>query len=443
MNNSASPKAHRQVSSIAVWSWILYDFASTIFSVSILSYFFPLWLGDELGAGASLFNYITAASMVLVALTAPAFGAVADLRQRRRIYLVVFTILAVVCTTGLSFSGTVIAAAALFIAGNFTYQSAQVFYNALLPNVSPERGMGRVSGYGVAAGYVGTIFALLLITPFVTNPTEIQSLLGPLGGWIQTTGTLNSNAFLPTAMLYLLFSLPSFFFVSDRWIHAPLPVSLQATYRGVLSTIRNARNYAGMGAFLLGTILYTDAANTAVVNMSLYGREVFGMEQGEIRNLLLFSTVFAAVGAVGFGFVTDRLGPKHTLVMVLITWLGAILLAAVAATPWMLLLAGPVVGIALGATWVVSRVMLVALSPAEKLGEFFGFYALAGRLSAVTGPLITAILLTVFDGLGSTGYRLAVAFLALIVILALILLLRIPDVRPERVIEEFSKGSYT
>jgi MFS transporter, UMF1 family len=429
MNNSASPKSPQQVSSVAVWAWILYDFASTIFSVSILSYFFPLWLGDELGAGAGLFNYIIAASMILVALTAPVFGAVADLRQRRRIYLIAFTLLTVICTTGLSFSGTVIAAAALFIAANFTYQSAQVFYNALLPSVSSERGTGRVSGYGVAAGYIGTIFALLLITPFVTNPSGVQSLLGPLGGWIQTTNALNSNAFLPTAGLYLLFSLPSFFFVPDRRIHVPLPVSLQATYRGVLSTIRHARSYAGMGTFLLATVLYTDAANTAVANMSLYGREVFGMEQGEIRNLLLFSTVFAAVGATGFGFVTDRLGPKRTLVMVLITWLGAILLAAVAVGPWMLLLAGPVVGTALGATWVVSRVMLVALSPAEKLGEFFGFYALAGRLSAVTGPLITAILLTAFDGLGSTGYRLAVAFLALIVVLALILLLRVPDVR--------------
>jgi UMF1 family MFS transporter len=136
------------------------------------------------------------------------------------------------------------------------------------------------SGYRVTAGCIGTIFALLLITPFVTNPSGVQSLLGPLGGWIQTTNALNSNAFLPTAGLYLLFSLPSFFFVPDRRIRAPLPVSLQATYRGVLSTIRHARSYAGMGTFLLATVLYTNASNTAVANRSLYGREVFGMEQG-------------------------------------------------------------------------------------------------------------------------------------------------------------------
>jgi MFS transporter, UMF1 family len=202
----------------------------------------------------------------------------------------------------------------------------------------------------------------------------------------------------------------------------------------VFVTVRNIRQYAGLGTFMLAMILYADASNTAVANMALYGREVFGMEQGAIRNLLLLSTVFAVVGAAGFGFLTDRLGPKRTLIIVLIIWVGAILLAVVAVAPWMLLMAGPLVGVALGSTWVASRVMLMALSPAEKLGEFFGFYTLGGRLSAVSGPLITGIILTVFDDLGSTAYRLAIASLALIVSLAFVLLLRVPDARPEPIV---------
>jgi UMF1 family MFS transporter len=76
------------------------------------------------------------------------------------------------------------------------------------------------------------------------------------------------------------------------------------------------------------------------------------------------------------------------------------------------------------------------------VGEFFGFYSLAGRLSAVSGPLITAILLTVFGGLGSAAYRLAIGFLTLIVMLGLILLLRVPDVDAEQVVEEFSAGTH-
>lgn len=439
MKTDSLRKPTKKVSAVAVWSWVLYDFAETIFAVSILSYFFPLWLADELGAGSGLFNYITAASMVLVALTAPFFGAVADLRQRRKPFLILFTVLAVTFTVGIDIFGTVAAAVALFVAANFAYQSSQIFYNALLPGVSGERGAGRVSGYGVAIGYVGAIFSLIFITFFVTNAAEVQALLGPFGWWIQTSGAVNSNAFVPAATLYLLFSLPAFIFVPDWRVRSPQPVRLRATYRNVFVTVRNIRQYAGLGTFMLAMILYADASNTAVVNMALYGREVFGMEQGAIRNLLLLSTVFAVVGAAGFGFLTDRLGPKRTLIIVLIIWLGAILLAVVAVAPWMLLMAGPLVGVALGSTWVASRVMLMALSPAEKLGEFFGFYTLGGRLSAVSGPLITAIILTVFDDLGSTAYRLAIASLALVVILALILLLRVPDARPEPIVRELSE----
>jgi len=428
----------RKASGLAVGSWALYDFSNTIFSISILSYFFPLWLGDELGAGAGVFNYVAAGSALLVVLTAPFLGAVADLRQRRLPYLVVLTVLAVLFTAGLDLAGDVLAAAALFVAANYTYQSALVFYDALLPSVSGGRGAGKVSGYGTAAGYVSTVLALVVLTLFVTQPETIKDSLGSLGVWIDTGDEPNSNAFLPTAVLYLIFSLPAFFFVPDRAARAPRSVRLVATYRAVFSTARNLRSYAGLGTFVVATLLYTDAANTAITNMSLYGREVFGMEQAEIRNLLLFSTVFAVVGALGFGYVSDRAGPKNGLIAVLVAWFLAIVLATVAVASWMLVLAGPLVGAALGGTWTVSRAMLVALSPPEKLGEFFGFYALAGKLSAVAGPALTALLLTAFGGLGTVAYRVAIGSLAVIIAVSLIILLRIPDVRPEHNVEEFA-----
>src|SRR5918995_359433 len=110
--------AHK-ASGLAVWSWVLYDFSNTIFSISILSYFFPLWLGDELGAGAATFNYLVALSALLVVLTAPVLGSVADLTQRRRPYLVVLTVLAVILTAGLGFfvGALVVGGGRLFGAG--------------------------------------------------------------------------------------------------------------------------------------------------------------------------------------------------------------------------------------------------------------------------------------------------------------------------------------
>jgi MFS transporter, UMF1 family len=197
-----------------VWSWALYDFANTIFSLSILSYFFPLWLGDELGAGADTVNYLVALSALLVVLTAPVLGSVADLRQKRRPYLVVLTVLAVTFTAGLDFTGGVfVVAAALLLAADVCYQSTLGFYNALLPVVSAGRSAGRISGYGTAAGYVGTVFSLIVLTYFVAQqtifgvtfggPEAVRDLLGPLVVWISSTEEPNSNAFIPTAVLYL------------------------------------------------------------------------------------------------------------------------------------------------------------------------------------------------------------------------------------------------
>ena len=426
-----------RASALAVWAWILYDFSNTIFSVSILTVFFPLWVDQEIGDGAWLVNLATAVSALLVFFTAPVLGAMADLRQRRVPYLVVLTVISVLLTAGLDVAGGVAVGVALFVAADLTYQSAIVFYNALLPGVAAGRGAGRISGYGTAAGYVGTILALIFLTFFVSDAETVRSILGPLGGWLETGGEQNSNAFLPTAVLYLLFSLPAFFLVPDPAVRPPRPVALGVAYRDVVRTLRNLRGYAGVGTFILATVLYMDAANTAVSNMALYGREVFGMGSAEVRNLLLFSTVFAVVGSAASGLATDRVGPKRTLLAVLALWLVSIGLAAAALKPWMLFLAGPLVGIALGGTWTVSRVMLVALSPPEKLGEFFGLYSLAGRFSAILGPALTAILLLSF-GRGAAAYRISIGSLALIMALGIYFLLRVPDARPDPTVEEYA-----
>ena len=418
-------------STLSVWAWALYDFSNTIFSISILSVFFPLWLEEEFGAGPDVFNYISAGAALGVVLTVPLFGALADFRQRRIPYLVVLTVLSAAATVGLDLAGSVIVGIALFVAADVTYQSALVFYNALLPGVAAGRSLDRVSGYGTGAGYVGAIFGLVVLTVFVAGADGIRQVIGPLGAWIQPGADHSSNAFLPTAVLYVLFSLPTFLLVPDRPVRDSRPFSVRAAYRDVLSTVGNIRLYAGMGAFILATLLYMDAASTTIANMSFYGREVFGMEQGGISALILFSTAFAAVGCVCFGYVSDRAGPKRTLLAILFLWIIAIVMVAGAPTVWVLFAAGPLVGIALGATWTVSRILLVSLSPPEKLGEFFGLYGIAGKVSAVLGSSLLGLLLTVLGGMGrAASYRLSIGSLAFIMLISIIILVRVPDARP-------------
>src|SRR5918995_25653 len=436
-----------KASRLAAFSWILYDFSNTIFSVAILSFFFPLWVEERVSGGGflsgpGLVNSATAVSALFVVLTAPVLGAIADLRQRRGSDLIVLTVLPGALTAALDVAGGVVVGLALFVAADLAYQSALVFYNALLPVVSAGRGAGRISGYGTAVGYVGTILGLVVLTYFVENGETLRPLLGPLGGWLETGDEVYSNAFVPTAVIYLVFSLPAFFFVPDPAVRARRPVVLGTVYRDVVRTVKNLRAYAGVGTFILATVLYTDAANTTVANMALYGRVVFEMDGTQVRNLLLFSTAFAVVGSAVFGLLTDRVGPKRSLVGVLVLWLVAIVLSATAPGVWMLFLAGPIVGIALGGMWTVGRVMLVALSPPEKLGEFFGLFSLAGKVSAIFGPALTAVLLFIFGG-GAYGYRISIGSLAIIMAAGLFFLLRVPDARPERNVDEFAPETGT
>jgi UMF1 family MFS transporter len=296
---------------------VLYDFSNTIFSISILSYFFPLWLGDELGAGAEPSTIWWPSrppgradgagsgerrgpSPEAATLPRNPHRARGDLHGEPRLY-----------------GGRARGSRGALCGGDVCYQSTLVFYSVLLRVVSARRGAGRISGYGTAAGYIGTIFALIVLTFFVAEqtlfgatfggPEEVRDLLGPLGGWISTFEEPNSNAFIPTAVLYLLFSLPAFLFVPDKAVREPRPVRLKMAYKSLFTTARNMRAYAGLGTFMVSTVLYTDAANTAIANMSLYGRQVFGMEQAQIQSLLLFSTIFAGVGSVAFGFASDSL----------------------------------------------------------------------------------------------------------------------------------------
>src|SRR5215204_4219456 len=163
-----------KASRLAAFSWILYDFSNTIFSVAVLTFFFPFWVEEQVGSGGflsgpGLVNSATAVSALLVVVTAPVLGAVADLRQQRVPYLILLTIIAVGLTAALDVAGGIAVGLALFVAADLAYQSALVFYNALLPVVSAGRGAGRISGYGTAVGYVGTILGLVVLTYFVEN----------------------------------------------------------------------------------------------------------------------------------------------------------------------------------------------------------------------------------------------------------------------------------
>ena len=394
-----------------VLSWALYDFANTLFAINILSLYFVLWVTVDQGASQTSFSLTLSGSMLAVALCSPMLGAVSDRYGRRIPLLMAVVLVCVVLTGAIGQVGGLIAGLALFAAANFCYQTGNVFYDSLLPTVSTEENRGRISGLGVGVGYVGTITGILMIAPFVDR-------------WGR------EGAFLPTAALFLLFSIPCFLFVKEAKPEIPFNAGLiKDGYSRLLTTLVNARQHSNLLKFIAARFLYVDGVNTLLIFMAVYTTQVIGFSDGQVRLLLITSTTFAIVGSFFFGRMVDRVGPKRTLTVVLTLWIAVFVIAAVTFYAPVFWLVGALAGVALGGTWTADRAFLTRLAPPEQMGEFFGLYQLAGRFAAVTGPLIWGLTVDNLVGLGDWRFRIGILALLVNVGLGFLVLTRVQEQR--------------
>jgi UMF1 family MFS transporter len=407
-------------------SWVLYDFANTIFSMNIVTLYFAVWIVTERGATNTAYSLATSLSSVAVLLAAPWIGAVSDASRRRKPWVVGLTLACVAATLALAPLAharlpdrlALCLLLAAFAVANVAYQLALPPYNAMLGELVPPSERGRLSGLGTAVGYVGSIAGVLLVAPFVTGMAGVL----PAGG--------RAASFAPTALLFLAFSLPLFFVCRD---HLPRPqaaprVRLTSIWRELADSFRAAGRHRGLRRFVVASYFYQDGLGTAISFMALYAVAVLGLPAGGEIRLFVTLTVPAVVGAYLAGRACDRFGPRRTLQFVLAAWIVGLLAVAAAPTLAGFWAGGAVVGLAFGGIWSAERPLLLALVPPRESGRYFGLLSLSARAAAIVGPLLWA---AIVDGLaaplGRNGaYRLAVASLALFMGVALLLLRGVP-----------------
>lgn len=441
-------------------SWALYDFSNTIFSMNIVTMFFAVWLVDDLGASNTMAALASSISSVLVVLSIPLFGAVSDATQRRKPWVVGFTLISVTMTVVLGIIGQTVvpligesvidpevtsyvlagtpalAVLSAFVLANWAYQGAMPFYNAMMFELVPPSELGRLSGIGTALGYVGSIVGVLLASPFFNGAMPVVGALSTgLLSFLRSVIPFTSHggrvsAFVPTAILFLLFSLPFFFFCRDHNARQGRKrIEWREAFRGISNTIRDSKKYPGARRFLLASFLYQDAIGTIIGFMALYAVKAMGFEEGAEVTLFVALTVPAAIGSYFIGRLVDRIGPKRSLVFVISSWV--VLLIAMIVVPnrfafWMV---GVAIGLVFGGVATSERPLLLTLIPEVEAARFFSLMVLSSRAAAIAGPLIWG--LTVDSLLPSFGtgfaYRAAVGTVAVAMFLALILLWKVPD----------------
>ena len=389
---------------LAIFSWSMYDFANTVFAMNVISLYFALWVTVDMKGEDILYSWALSGSMLLAAISSPIMGAASDRLGRRMPFLIFFTLICCVFTALIGVANKLFLGLLLFAIANFCYQSAAIFYNALLPQVSEKDRIGRVSGYGTGFGYFGTIAGLLLVRPFVLKYGR-------------------QAAFVPTAIFFILFSLPCFLFVKDRLVNKKERFELQIreAFRKIKQTFIHIREYPELFNFLIVVFIAFNAINTIIVFMSVYTKKVIGFSDPEIITFYIISTIFAIAGSFIAGFITDWLGSKRIFKGVLVLWCISLLLAIVSFNKSMFWIVGPLVGICLGATWTSGRALIVDLSPPQMVGEVFGFYGLAGKSASIIGPLIWGLVVWAFGFLGIFKYRLAIFTLLVFLVLSFVI----------------------
>lgn len=387
-------------------AWASYDLANTFFAVAMLSFYFPLWVVEDLGAKELVFSLALASSMIAVALLMPFCGTVSDVRGRRMRYLRWTTLGCILATMLVGLTDRLMPALILFALGNLCCQLGTVFYDALLWEVAKPGALGRASGIGAAFGYLGSMLGLTLLWPFVRQ-----------GG--------HQAAFIPSALLFLLFAIPSFIVIKDP-PSVPSAASLATLFRQtntrLLDTLRHARSYPALCRFFIASFFSLNAINTILVFMGVYTKTVLGFTEEQIVRFFLVGQGCAVAGSLVSSVVISRLGARRTLMLIWGGWLAAIGLARIVEDPRWLWVIGPVMGFCLGSTWATSRVLLTQLSPKDRLGEFFGLAGLLGRASSVVGPLIWGLIV-----IDQTRYHRAFDALLLMMATGLWLLRRVPE----------------
>ena len=397
---------------LSVGSWWLYDLANTSFTFGIVTLYFPQLMRATHGKdGADWWVGILEFVAALVVLVlAPVLGAVSDQAHRRLPFLMVTTILCVVSTFLMGVPG-LLGAFPLFVAAVVCFQCGLIFYDSLLPDVSTEENRGRIGGLGVGIGYGGSLAAFVLGTLILAaRPADYGAVFQAL------------------AVFFLLAALPSFFLVRERPRATPGITRhvIGDAFAQLAATAARTRRYRSVPRFLVGRAMYTDAANTVVATVVLVAMGM-GFSEEAARMIAVPAILAAIIAGIAWGVVVDRIGPRRTLMVVLWLWVATLsiawLIPMLGLTIDLLWLVAVLIGVALGGTWASDRPLMARISPPRYYGQFFGLYSMVGRASAVTGPLMYAVVAPNFG-------QPAAIFLLLLAILASIAVIRPVDDEP-------------
>src|SRR5882724_1340413 len=440
----------------AVISWIFFDWAAQPYFTLIMTFvfapYFATHVASDPASGQAMWGFATAAAGVMIALMSPVLGAIADASGRRKPWIAAFGALLVIgsCLMWFGKPGDASVIPPLLLAyaiATVGVEFATVFNNAMMPSLVPPDKIGRLSGTGWATGYVGGILSLILVLGFLAaNPETGRTLFGfvPLFGLDPVTHQGDRITGPLTGIWFIIFVLPMFLLTPDYPAKRPVREALRAGLIDLKQTLGELPQRKSMAAFLLANMIYTDGLVSLFAFGGIYAAGTFGWNTIQIGSFGILLAIAGSFGAWLGGKLDDSLGPKRVIagsMLVLLLAIIAILLVdrdsilfvkVAAPVPGSALFAAPaeraylvlgcLIGAAGGPLQAASRTLLIHMAPKDRMAQYFGLFALTGKVTSFVGPLLIGIVTAVTE-----SQKAGMAVLVLFFVAGLVLLRRVRD----------------
>ena len=387
------------ISKRSLYSWLFFDLANTVYAFVIPGLYFSVWLVSEQGWTDQSLGFATSGAMVIVAILGPWVGARSDGSQGKKPMLLITTLICIVATFLLG-TFDVNISVLFFIVSLIGFNLGSVVYDALLVSVSTPTNRGRISGLGVAFGYVGSLLGFGVAT------------------LLQNYGYSYVEIFRSVAVMFLIFSLPAFIFIKEKKVsNEKSTIRITESISLVIKSWKHSTQYPGLTRFLVGRFFYADAINTLISGLlAVYLVEEVGLSPTDSQNLLGLAIIISIIGGYVFGKAADKYGPRKLTLISLVCWMLSLSVAIIATEfdqLWLIYVTGVLGGFNIGGIFAVDRVFMTRLSPEKHLGEFYGLYSTVGRFATIIGPLLWGLIVNTL-GLGRNPALFSLIILLLI-----------------------------
>ena len=373
--------------------YALYDLGNSAYTMIIITFITSAYFANHIVGdpqiGAAYWQWTAGICGIVIALTGPFLGVMADKKPKGKInFLQLFTLICILTTCFFWFAkpnpNYILFTLIIFFISNYCYEIGSIFYNSLLKSCSNEKDIGKTSGFGFALGYIGSVPIILLTLYIFVLPETI-----PFG---LDKNNFEHIRFIPfiVAIWFFVFSLPMIYYFKNK-------ISYENNYESKVSKnileIIWKNKFTSTGKFLLARMIYSDALIVLIAGGGVYASGVFGFTPGELLKLAIAGNIIAFVGVLLGGYLNDKFSSKKIILTCIVVLTCTVFYGSlIAQTKSDFFYNVMVISFFIGSIQSASRVMMTNLLNKNDLGKGFGLFSFSGRITAFAGPLMVGTL---------------------------------------------------